>query len=41
MIELFQAAGSGPVFVPPEDFAFVKEFILQRLPQTAAIEYRD
>ena len=41
MIELIQAAGSGPVFVPHEDFAFVKDFILQRLPETAEVEYRD
>ncbi len=41
MIELFQAIGSGPVFVPPEDFPFVKEFIIQRLPQTADIECRN
>ena len=41
MIELFQAVGSGPVFVPHEDFPFVKDFILQRLPDTAEVEYRD
>lgn len=40
MIELFEAAGSGPVFAPHEDFAFVKDFILQRLPRAAVIEYR-
>ena len=37
MIELYQAMGSGPVFVPHEDFEFVKEFILQRLPPTAEV----
>ena len=41
MIELFQTVGSGPVFVPHEDFQFVKEFILQRLPETAVVEYHD
>ncbi len=41
MIELFQAVGSGPVFVPHEDFAFVKDFVLQRLPETAEVEYHD
>ena len=40
MIELFQPLGSGPVFVPHEDFPFVKDFILQRLPGTAEVEYR-
>ena len=41
MIEMFQAVGSGPVFVPHEAFPFVKDFITQRLPETAEIEYRD
>ncbi len=41
MIELFQAIGSGPVFVPHEDFPFVKDFILQRLPETVEVEYHD
>ena len=41
MIELFQTVGSGPVFVPREDFPFVKEFIIQRLPETADIECRN
>ena len=40
MIELFQATGSGPVFVPQEDFPFVTDFILQRLPETAEVKYR-
>ena len=39
MIELFQTAGSGPVFAPHEDFPFVKDYILQRLPKTAVIEH--
>ena len=41
MIELFQAVGSGPVFAPHADFAFVKDYILQRLPGTAEVEYHD
>ncbi len=41
MIELFHAFGSGPVFVPREDFPFVKDFIIQRLPETAEVEYRN
>ena len=41
MIELFQAVGSGPVFVPREDFPFVKDFIILRLPETADVEYRN
>ena len=40
MIELYQAVGSGPVFVPPEDYEFVKDFILRRLPAAAQIERR-
>ena len=39
MIELFHAFGSGPVVVPREDFPFVKEFIIKRLPETAEVEY--
>ncbi|MBR5109771.1 MAG: hypothetical protein IK099_06215 [Clostridia bacterium] len=39
MIELFQAVGSAPVFTSHEDFPFVKDFILQRLPDTARVEY--
>ena len=41
MIELFHAFGSGPVFVPREDFPFVKDYIIQRLPETAEVQYRD
>ncbi len=41
MIELFQAVGSGPEFVPCEDFPLVKEFIIRRLPETAEVEYRN
>ena len=39
MIELYQAVGSGAVFVPPEEFEFVRDFILQRLPDTAEVSY--
>lgn len=41
MIELFQTIGSEPVFVPHEDFPFVKDFILQMLPETAEGKYHD
>ena len=41
MIELFQTVGAGPVFASHEDFPFVKDYILQRLPETAEVEYRD
>ena len=39
MIELYQAVGSGPVFIPHEEFEFVKDFILRRLPDTAEVVY--
>ena len=39
MIELYQAVGSGPVFVLHEDFPFVRDFILERLPDTAEVLY--
>ena len=39
MIELYQAIGSGAVFTAPEDFEFVRDFILQRLPDDAVILY--
>ncbi len=39
MIELYQIAGSAPVFVPHDDFDFVKDYILRRLPETAEIVY--
>lgn len=41
MIELFPSVGSGPVFVPHEDFPFVKDYILKRLPETAEVEFRN
>ena len=39
MIELYQAADSGAVFVPREDFEFVKDFILKRLPEKVVVVY--
>ena len=39
MIELYQAIGSGAVFTAPEDFEFVRDFILQRLPDDTVILY--
>ena len=39
MIDLYQAVGSSAVFVPPEDYEFVRDFILQRLPASAIVEY--
>ena len=39
MIELYQIAGSAPIFVPHEDFEFVKDFILERIPETAEVKY--
>ena len=39
MIELYQIAGSAPIFVSHEDFTFVKDFILERIPETAEVEY--
>jgi hypothetical protein len=41
MIELYQFLGSAPVFVPPEDFAFVRDYILQRIPETAEVIYEN
>ena len=37
MIELYQLAGSGPVFVSHEDFGFVRDYILRRIPETAEV----
>ena len=39
MIGLYQAVGSSPVFTSAEDFAFVRDYILQRLPAGAEIEH--
>ncbi len=39
MIELYQRAGSGAVFVPSENFEFVKDYILLHLPEKAEVVY--
>ena len=39
MIELYQLVGSGPVFVPHEDFGFVRDYILRRIPDSAEVIY--
>ena len=39
-IAICSALVTAPVFVPREDFAFVQNYILQRLPDTAQIIYR-
>ena len=39
-IAICSVASTAPVFVPHEDFAFVQNYILQRLPDTAQIIYR-
>ena len=39
MIELYTPLGSGPVFVPHEDFGFIRDTILRRLPDTAEVIY--
>ena len=40
MIELYTPLGSGPVFVPHEDFGFIRDYILRRLPDTAVVVYK-
>ena len=37
MIELYTTVGSGPVFVDHEDFGFVRDYILKRLPESAKV----
>ncbi len=39
MIELYTVMGSGPVFVPHEDFGTVRDYILDRLPEDARVDY--
>lgn len=39
MIELYTLVGSGPVFVDHHDFGFVRDYILQRLPESAEVVY--
>ena len=40
MIKVKGLISSAPVFVPHEDFRFVQDYILRRLPDTAKIVYR-
>ena len=39
MIELHTLVGHGPVFVDHEDFGFVRDYILRRLPESAEVVY--
>ncbi len=39
IIEVRQRLGVMQVYVPHEDFGFVQDFILRRLPETAAVDY--
>ena len=39
MIELYTLVGSGPVFVDHNDFGFVRDYILRRLPETTEVVY--
>ena len=39
MIELYTLIGSGPVFVDHNEFGFVRDYILRRLPETAEVVY--
>ena len=39
MIELYQLVGSGPVFASHEDFGFVRDYILRRIPEDAEVIY--
>ena len=39
-VELYTRIGSGPVFVPHEEFGFVRDYILRRLPDTAVVVYK-
>ena len=36
---LYQLMGSGPVFVSHEDFGFVRDYILRRIPETAEVVF--
>ncbi len=38
--QLYQQIGSGPIFVPHEDFGFVRDYILKRIPGTAEVVYK-
>ncbi len=39
MIELYTLVGSGPVFADHRDFGFVRDYIIQRLPESAKVIY--
>ena len=39
MIELHTLLGHGPVFVDHDEFGFVRDYILRRLPESAEIVY--
>ena len=39
MIELYTLIGSGPVFADHNDFGFVRDYIIRRLPDTAEVRY--
>jgi len=39
MIELHTLIGHGPVFADHNDFGFVRDYILRRLPETAEVVY--
>lgn len=39
MIELYTSIGSGPVFVDHNDFGFVRDYIVRRLPEKAEVVY--
>ena len=39
MIELYPVFGSAAVFTSHEDFSFVRDFILQRIPDDAEVQY--
>ena len=39
MIELHTLIGHGPVFVDHNEFGFVRDYILRRLPETAEVVY--
>lgn len=39
MIELYTLIGSGPVFADHNDFGFVRDYIIRRLPESAEVVY--
>ena len=40
MVELYTRIGSAPVFVTHEDFGFVRDYIIRKLPDTAVVLYK-